>query len=77
MPYESEFDVKIGYIDEKGFHEIRFDDDSEIEPEEMIAKSFYRRYEAFLKVGFDQKQAFALTRDWFDSTLEEHKNEHD
>ena len=80
MPYESNKKVLFGYIDEKGFHEIPVETENievdengnvaEKKPEMMVAKRFWERYKCFTEVGFDEKQAFSLTRDWFQYTLE-------
>ena len=85
MPYEGEnhYDVKFGYIDSEGFHEVAFireqpifgkDEDPEENPVKEIAESYFERYSAFIEAGFDSKQAFSLTRDWFKSTLEGFNN---
>ena len=74
MPYENNtYEVKF-FINGKEVDSLMdippirdFSDESH---EEKIAKAIYKRYEAFGAAGFDAKQAFSLTRDWFNHELE-------
>ena len=73
MPYEDKtYEVKLiinGKEVDSAF-EIPFKENgTEQSHEEKVAKAIYERYEAFGAAGFDDKQAFSLTRDWFNHEL--------
>ena len=73
MPYEDKFELKL-FVNGKevdSLEEVPFIRDfSDESHEEKVAKAIYKRYEAFGAAGFDAKQAFSLTRDWFNHELE-------
>ena len=81
MPYENKtYEVKL-FINGKevdNFEEVPFIRDfCDESHEEKIAKAIHERYEAFIAAGFDDKQAFSLTRDWFDHELENYYGKED
>ena len=82
MPYESTFDVKF-YVNGKevdSLMDIPFIRDysgNEENPMKILAERIYDRYKTFNEAGFDEKQAFALTRDWFNHELENYYGKED
>lgn len=81
-PDKSDFDVLFGILGDDGeVHEVKFVGRfEESEPKKdktdlskKFAEEIHTFYESFMDAGFDENQAYGLTRDLFKSILEGQK----
>lgn len=77
MGTENTFEVKFFINGEEvdSLVDVPFIRNNEDDPVTTVAETLYKSYKAFNEAGFDSKQAFALTRDWFDVVLEKSHGE--